>query len=55
MHLVRRAPLFGARAFLFILPAAILLGAIFAVLFTVAVKHGQFDDLDDPPRRMLKD
>lgn len=43
------------RAFLFILPAAILLGGIFAALFTAAVRDGQFDDLDDPPKRMLKD
>jgi cbb3-type cytochrome oxidase maturation protein len=42
-------------AVLFLLPLAILLGAIFAVLFIVAVKHGQFDDLDDPPERMLRD
>jgi cbb3-type cytochrome oxidase maturation protein len=38
-----------------LLPVAIILGAVFAVLFVVAVRHGQFDDLDDPPRRMLKD
>jgi len=42
-------------AVLFLLPLAILLGAVFAVLFIVAVKHGQFDDLDDPPERMLHD
>jgi cbb3-type cytochrome oxidase maturation protein len=42
-------------AVLFLLPLAILLGAVFAVLFIVAVKHGQFDDLDDPPERMLRD
>jgi cbb3-type cytochrome oxidase maturation protein len=39
----------------FLLPIAIILGAIFAVLFVLAVKNGQFDDLDDPPERMLKD
>jgi cbb3-type cytochrome oxidase maturation protein len=39
----------------FMLPIAIILGAIFAVLFVIAVKNGQFDDLDDPPERMLKD
>ena len=38
-----------------LLPIAIVLGAIFAGLFLFAVKDGQFDDLDDPPRRMLKD
>jgi len=42
-------------AIFFLLPIAVLLGAIFAVLFVVAVKKGQFDDLDDPPERMLKD
>lgn len=42
-------------ALLFLLPLAILLGAVFAVLFVVAVKDGQFDDLDDPPERMLHD
>jgi cbb3-type cytochrome oxidase maturation protein len=42
-------------AVLFLLPLAILLGAVFAVLFIVAVKDGQFDDLDDPPERMLHD
>lgn len=42
-------------AVLFLLPLAILLGAVFAVLFIVAVKHGQFDDLDDPPERILHD
>ena len=42
-------------ALIFLLPLAILLGAVFAVLFMVAVKDGQFDDLDDPPERMLKD
>lgn len=39
----------------FLLPAALLLGAVFVVLFLVAVRDGQFDDLDDPPRRMLHD
>lgn len=42
-------------AVLFLLPLAILLGAVFAVLFVLAVKGGQFDDLDDPPERMLRD
>jgi cbb3-type cytochrome oxidase maturation protein len=42
-------------AVLFLLPIAVLLGAVFAVLFVVAVRDGQFDDLDDPPRRILKD
>lgn len=42
-------------AILFLLPAALLLGAVFLVLFVLAVKDGQFDDLDDPPQRMLHD
>jgi len=42
-------------AVLFLLPLAILLGAVFAVLFIVAVRDGQFDDLDDPPERILHD
>jgi len=42
-------------ALLFLLPLAILLGAVFAVLFMLAVKDGQFDDLDDPPERILHD
>jgi len=42
-------------AVVFLLPLAILLGAVFAVLFVLAVKGGQFDDLDDPPERMLRD
>jgi cbb3-type cytochrome oxidase maturation protein len=42
-------------AIVFLLPIALVLGAIFAVLFLKAVRAGQFDDLDDPPTRMLKD
>lgn len=42
-------------AVLFLLPLALILGGIFAVLFLVAAAKGQFDDLDDPPQRMLKD
>jgi cbb3-type cytochrome oxidase maturation protein len=42
-------------AVLFLLPIALVLGAIFAVLFVHAVKSGQFDDLDDPPERILHD
>jgi cbb3-type cytochrome oxidase maturation protein len=42
-------------AILFLLPIAILLGAVFAVLFVVAASRGQFDDLDDPPERILHD
>ena len=42
-------------AIFFLLPIAVALGAIFAVLFVIAVKRGQFEDLDDPPERILKD
>jgi cbb3-type cytochrome oxidase maturation protein len=42
-------------AIVFLLPIAVLLGAVFAVLFIVAAAHGQFDDLDDPPERILHD
>ena len=38
-----------------LLPVAVALGAFFVVLFLVAAKRGQFDDLDDPPQRILKD
>ena len=43
------------RGILILLPAVLLLGAVFAGLFLAAVKDGQFDDLDDPPTRMLHD
>ena len=42
-------------AIVFLLPIALVLGAIFAFLFLKAVRAGPFDDLDDPPTRMLKD
>ena len=42
-------------AVIFLLPIAIGLGGIFAGLFLLAVRRGQFDDLDDPPKRILKD
>jgi cbb3-type cytochrome oxidase maturation protein len=42
-------------ALLFLIPVAVLLGAVFAGLFIFAARSGQFDDLDDPPRRMLED
>lgn len=42
-------------AIFFLLPIAIFLGATFAVLFLRAASSGQFDDLDDPPERMLED
>ena len=42
-------------AIVWLLPIAILLGAFFAVCFIWAAHVGQFDDLDDPPERMLHD
>lgn len=42
-------------AVFFLLPLAIGLGATFTLLFLRAVAGGQFDDLDDPPQRMLDD
>lgn len=42
-------------AIFFLIPIALSLGAVFAWLFLKAARSGQFDDLDDPPRRMLDD
>ena len=42
-------------ALLYLVPIAVALGAVFAILFVMAVRSGQFDDLDDPPKRMLQD
>lgn len=42
-------------AVFFLLPVALGLGALFAWLFLRAVRAGQFEDLDDPPERMLRD
>jgi cbb3-type cytochrome oxidase maturation protein len=42
-------------ALLYLLPIAVALGAVFAILFVLAVRSGQFDDLDDPPERILHD
>ena len=39
----------------FLLPIAVLLGLVFLVLFIAAARAGQFEDLDDPPERMLHD
>ena len=39
----------------FLVPVALLLGAVFVALFIAAVRGGQFDDLDDPPQRILQD
>jgi len=38
-----------------LIPIALGLAGIFLFLFLKAVKEGQFDDLDDPPHRILKD
>lgn len=43
------------KAILLLLPVAIVLGAVFAALFIAAVRDGQFEDLDDPPERILHD
>jgi cbb3-type cytochrome oxidase maturation protein len=40
---------------IFLLPIAVFLGLIFLILFIAASRSGQFDDLDDPPERMLHD
>ncbi len=42
-------------ALLWLIPVAVGLGAVFVILFLAAVKDGQFDDLEDPPRRILHD
>jgi cbb3-type cytochrome oxidase maturation protein len=42
-------------AILILLPVALVLGGVFAALFVYAAKSGQFDDLDDPPERILHD
>jgi cbb3-type cytochrome oxidase maturation protein len=42
-------------AILILLPVVLILGAVFAGLFLHAARTGQFDDLDDPPERMLHD
>lgn len=38
-----------------LLPVAVAMGGVFALLFLRAARDGQFDDLDDPPERMLRD
>ncbi|MCB9682304.1 MAG: cbb3-type cytochrome oxidase assembly protein CcoS [Alphaproteobacteria bacterium] len=42
-------------ALVFLVPIAIALGATFAWAFLWAVRSGQYDDLDDPPERILHD
>ena len=39
----------------FLVPLAIALGAVFTGLFIWAARSGQFEDLDDPPERVLID
>lgn len=38
-----------------LLPLALGLGCVFLVLFLRATRDGQFDDLDDPAERVLRD
>jgi len=40
---------------LILIPIAVTLGGFFAVLFVLAARDGQFEDLDDPPTRILQD
>lgn len=42
-------------AILILLPLALMLGALFATFFLAAARQGQFDDLEDPPLRVLHD
>ncbi|HMV32972.1 MAG: cbb3-type cytochrome oxidase assembly protein CcoS [Gemmatimonadales bacterium] len=43
------------RAYYLLLPLALLVGGIFLGLLLKAMRDGQFDDLDDPPQRILHD
>jgi cbb3-type cytochrome oxidase maturation protein len=43
------------KAILYLLPIALTLGAVFGAMFLYAARSGQFDDLDDPPQRMLRE
>ena len=43
------------QAVIFLLPIVLGLGLVFAWLFIAAARDGQFDDLDDPPERILHD
>jgi cbb3-type cytochrome oxidase maturation protein len=42
-------------AILYLIPIALTLGAVFGFMFAYAVRTGQFEDLDDPPERILRD
>ena len=39
----------------FLLPLAVGIGGVFVWLFLRAARGGQFEDLDDPPERILHD
>lgn len=43
------------RGLIILVPVVVGLMIVFAIGFMIAARAGQFDDLDDPPRRMLKD
>jgi cbb3-type cytochrome oxidase maturation protein len=43
------------RALLILVPATMGIASLFVWLFVRAARDGQFDDLDDPPERMLHD
>jgi len=36
-----------------ILPLALIIAVVFVIIFVIALKRGQFDDLDTPSQRML--
>lgn len=38
-----------------VLPLALLVAGLAVAAFALSVKHGQLDDLDTPPRRILID
>lgn len=40
---------------LILLVSALAIGGVFTGLLVYAMRRGQFDDLDDPPERMLRD
>ena len=42
-------------ALVWLIPVAVALGAVFVVLFLMAVKGGQFDDPDGAAERILHD